>query len=98
MSTENLILIDELCIHYKVEKTFFVNLNELGLIELHTMENAEYIRSNRIKDVEKMIRLYNDMEVNPEGIDVVFHLLRRIDDLNTELVATKNRLRLYEDL
>ncbi len=97
MKTENLILIDELCSNYKVERVFFSNLNEIGLIEIHVVENVHYVHTDVIGDVEKMIRLYTDLDLNPEGIDVVFHLLRRIDYLTEELSAAKSRLRLYED-
>ena len=97
MKTEELILIDELCVHYKVEHTFFTHLSEAGLIEITIIENASYIHPKLISDLEKMMRLHNDLELNIEGIDVVFHLLQKIDGLNTELNAAKNRLKLYED-
>ena len=97
MKTEELIRIDELCVHYEVEHTFFTHLSEAGLIELTIIENTSYIHANLIGDVEKMMRLHHDLELNMEGIDVVFHLLNKIDHLNSELSAAKNRLRLYED-
>ncbi len=43
-----------------------------------------------------MIRMHHDLEVNPEGIDVVFNLLQKIERLQKDLNTTKNRLRLYE--
>lgn len=97
MKTEELIRIDELCVYYKVEHTFFTHLSEAGLIEITIIENTKYIHPNLMCDVEKMMRLHNDLELNIEGIDVVFHLLQKIDDLNAELKAAKNRLGLYED-
>lgn len=97
MKTEELILIDDLCVHYEVEHTFFTHLSEAGLIEITVVENTSYLHPNLICDVEKMLRLHNDLELNIEGIDVVFNLLQKIDGLNAELNAVKNRLRLYED-
>ncbi len=97
MKTEELIRIDKLCVHYEVEQTFFTHLSEAGLIEITIIENTLYIHPELISDVEKMMRLHNDLQLNVEGIDVVFHLLQKIDGLNTELNAAKNRLRLYEE-
>ena len=40
--------------------------------------------------------MHQELDVNIEGIDVVFNLLQKIDDLQNELISVKNRLRLYE--
>ena len=97
MSIENFIPINQLCTHYKVEMSFFTHLNEFGLIEIETIEESLYIHQDKITDVEKMIRLHVELDINFEGIDTVFNLLEKIHDLQAELTATKNRLRLYED-
>ena len=96
MTTDKLILLEHLCVHYEVEHSFFSHLSEAGLIEITIVENTKYIHSDMLSDVEKMMRLHHDLELNIEGIDVVFHLLQKIDRLNTELVAANNRLSLYE--
>jgi chaperone modulatory protein CbpM len=96
MNTENLIPLDTLCTHYKVEMSFFSNLNEMGMIEIKTIEESQYIHQENIYEIEKMIRMHQELDVNMEGIDVVFNLLQKIDALQNELVSVKNRLRLYE--
>jgi chaperone modulatory protein CbpM len=97
MSKENLIPLTKLCTHYKVEMVFFTSLNEIGLIEISTIEETYYINEDKIDDLEKMIRMHQDLDINPEGIDTVFNLLGKIDELQTELTAIKNRLGIYED-
>ena len=97
MKTEELIRIDELCVHYEVEHTFFTHLSEAGLIEITIVGNTHYIHPELVGEVEKMLRLHHDLQLNIEGIDVVLNLLQKIDSLNAELIATRNRLRLYED-
>jgi hypothetical protein len=96
MNTENLILLQTVCSHYQVELSFFTHLSEIGLIEIEIIEQSPYIRENQIKDLERMIRMYHELEVNPEGIDVVFNLLQKIDRLEKDLIIAKNRLKLYE--
>lgn len=97
MKTEQLILISELCALYEVEPQFFSNLHEAGLIELWVVKDVSYVHANTVDDLERMVRLHHDLNVNPEGMDVVFNLLERVDMLNTEVIRLKNRLRLYED-
>ena len=93
---ENLIPIPVLCDHYKVELSFFTNLSDMGLLEIKTIETSQYIDSDAVYEIEKMIRMHQELDVNIEGIDVVFNLLQKIDALQNELTALKNRLRLYE--
>lgn len=97
MSIEKYIPLNELCAHYEVEIIFFTRLNEIGLIEIQTIEESLCIHQDKINDVEKMIRLHHELDLNFEGIDTVLNLLDKINDLQNELITTKNRLRLYED-
>ena len=96
MNLENLIPIPQLCSHYELEMSFFVNLNEIGLLQITTVETTSYIDLDSIQKIEKIIHLHQDLEVNIEGIDVVFNLLQKMDSLQNEVTALKNRLRLHE--
>jgi len=97
MKTKEFIAVSQLCSHYKVEISFFNELNEVGLIEITTIEQSLYLHQDGINDVEKMIRIHRELNVNTEGIDVVFNLLQKVDDLQNELNNVQNRLRLYEN-
>lgn len=92
MNIENFILLNKLCTHYKVEMSFFSGLNEIGLIEIITIEQSHYIHQDKIYELEKMIRIHHELDVNIEGIDIVFNLLEKIDDLQNELISARNRL------
>ena len=97
MSLENFIPVNTLCTHYKVELSFFDNLNAIGLIEIQTVEEMQYVHRDSIYDIEKMIRMHQDLDVNIERIDVVLNLLQKIDALKKEIHTVRNRLRLYEN-
>ncbi len=97
MSNETFIPISTLCTHYKIETTFIEGLNEHGLIEIITIEHSPCIHQNHIKSLESMIRLHDDLHLNFEGIDTVFNLLERIENLQSELQSVKRRLGIYED-
>lgn len=97
MSSNELIPISQLCEHYEVEMSFFIKLNEFGLIEINTLEQRYYLHSDKINDLEKIIRIHQELDINFEGIDAVLNLLNKLDRLQAELDHTKNKLRLYED-
>lgn len=97
MSKENFIPLHKLCTLYKVDMSFFSSLGEIGLIQITNMEETQFIHQDKITDIEKIIRIHYELGVNIEGIDIVFNLLQKIDDLESELILTKNRLRFYEN-
>ncbi|PZX56583.1 chaperone modulator CbpM [Algoriphagus chordae] len=96
MAQQELIVIETLCTHYEIEVSFVDSLYSLGLIEIQTVEQTRYISEEKVSDLEKMIRIHQELEVNPEGIDVIFNLLQKVDELKSELATTKNRLKRYE--
>ena len=97
MEIKDFIPVIQLCSHYKVEISFLNELHEVGLIEIVTIEQTSYLHQDKINDVEKMIRIHHELKVNTEGIDVVFNLLQKVDDLQSELNTIRDRLRLYEN-
>jgi hypothetical protein len=97
METNNLILVEEFCTHNEIELSFIDGLQELGLVEIMNIDNGKYLAQSQLRDVEKLVRLHYELEINMEGIDVVYHLLKRINDLEDELTQTKNKLRFYSD-
>lgn len=97
MNSEKLILLDSLCTHYNIEMTFFYNLSEMNRITIKTIDKSLYVEENTLYEIEKMIRMHQELNVNTEGIDIVLNLLEKIDSLQNQLVSVKNRLRLYED-
>lgn len=96
MNEAYLIPAQTLCSHYNIEISFVDTLNNMGLIHIEIIEQNQFIHQDQISDLEKIIRLHNELNVNLEGIDVVFNLLEKEKNLRNELVALKNRLRLYE--
>ncbi|PVX47242.1 MerR-like DNA binding protein [Flavobacterium sp. 103] len=97
MKTDNWILLQTISSHYQIELSFFNHLQDLGLIEIEVMEQSPYVNENQMHNLERMIRLHHELEVNPEGIDVVFNLLQKIEHLQKDLMTAQNRLRLYEN-
>jgi hypothetical protein len=96
MNTGDFISVQQLCTYYEVEIAFIERLNESGFIEIEVVEDQPQLHHDRIGDIEKAIRLHHELEINAEGIDVIFNLLRRIDGLQHEVHALRSRLRRFE--
>jgi hypothetical protein len=96
MYMENLIATNDFCTNHHIEISFINSLQETGLIEITTILDKDYLHVSQLTQLEKFVRLHYDLEINPEGIDSISHLLEQIIDMQNELIALKNRLRFYE--
>lgn len=88
----------EFCTHYQAEESFVISLNDSGLIDLVVVNEEVYIPETQITKLEKFFRLYYDLNINLEGIETIFYLQKKIEELNQQLVNVTNRLKFYEDL
>lgn len=96
MNKGNMIPADEFCASHNIEISFINSLQNAGLIEITTIKETIYIHESQLNDLEKIVRLYYEMDINLEGIETVIHLLRRIKDMQNEITILKNQLRMYE--
>jgi len=97
MRTKSLIAVDDLCVNHQIEISFITSLAETGLIEMAFVEETAYIDSIQLQKIEKFIRFYYDLDINLEGIETIQHLLQRMNTMQNEITALRNKLRRYED-
>ena len=97
MNKENLIPASDFCKNQNIEISFIRSLEETGMIEIVTMEEDTYIDSSQLQDLERIVRLYYDLDINLEGIETINYLLHRMNDMQEEITDLRNRLRLYEE-
>jgi MerR HTH family regulatory protein len=97
MQTDEMIAADEFCIHHNIETSFIYSLNKSGLIEITIVEEKIYLPVQQLPRLEKMIRLYYEMDINLEGIETIEYLLQRMNDMQQEILKLSNRLGLYEN-
>lgn len=96
MHIENLISENEFCAKYNIEISFIRSIQEIGLIEITTIEETGYIREDQLQELERIVRFYFELDINLEGIETIINLLHRINDMQDEITSLKNRLRFYE--
>lgn len=97
MSNKNLIQIKQFCVYHEIENTFIKELNSYGLVEIIIEKDDEYLQTEQLPALEKMIRMHYDLNINLEGIDAIYHLLNKIETLQQHLTNTQNKLRIYEE-
>ena len=94
METDTIVL-NEFCTSHQVEVSFIRSLEEHGLIETVIVDQSVCIYANELPKLERIVRLHQELNINPEGIDVINELLKRMDDMHHEIIGLKNRLDFY---
>ena len=97
MNTEDMIPAAAFCMHHNIEMGFINSLSNSGLIEMTFVEEECFISLNQIQQLEKMVRLYYEMEINVEGIEAITHLLHHMHSMQLQIMQLSNRLALYEE-
>jgi len=90
------IIVKEYCQKTNMDPSFFVLLEEGGLINVFIEEGEKYFPATQLADLEKYSRMYYELSINIEGIEAIHHILQRMEGLQEELEILRNRLRLYE--
>ena len=84
------------CASHAIEQSFIQTLYESGLIEITFIEEDPFVPVAQLEQLERMVRMYFEMDINVEGIETIVHLLHRIQSMQQETNVLKNKLRLYE--
>lgn len=96
MQTE-LVIVSEYCHKCHIEPSFIDMLEEGGLIEIYTEGNEHYLLASQLPEVERYSRMYYDLSINMEGIDVIHHLLAKIETMQHEIDLLHKQLSLYQE-
>lgn len=96
MKADYLVGVDEFCANHNIETTFINTLQVNGLIEVTTIKEAVFVNSAQLKQLEKIVRLYYELDINLEGIETINYLLKRISCLQDEVLLLRNTLSIYE--
>lgn len=96
MSTGELILAKNFCTGHGLEITYVYKLQEFGFIELIEEQEDIFIKPEELPRLEKIVRFNRELEINLEGIEVIMQLLHRVEELQKETAALKNKMQLYK--
>ena len=97
MQTDEMILVNEFCMHHQIDISFVQSLQQSGLIEVIQTEEKLCVPRDQLPELEKMVRLYYEMDINMEGIETITYLLNRMNTMQQEIIQLNNRLQQYEN-
>lgn len=95
MQPEELIPAGEFCAFHHVELSFIKNLHESGLIGMTVRDGIFFLPADELPTLEKFTRWFYDLDINPEGIEALSHVLSRMEQLAEENRVLRNRLRRF---
>lgn len=96
MATQQLVSIAVFCQHQGVELTFVHALHERGLITVIAESEQQFVAEDALPRLEQFARMHYDLDINLEGIEAISHLLERMERMQDDVRALRERLRLYE--
>jgi hypothetical protein len=96
MENENLISLTEFCRYHRVDAGFIQLLEDNGLIETTMVQQTVYVHSENLGQLEKFVRLNKELNIPADNLDIVSHLLSRMENLQHEIKLLQNRINFYE--
>lgn len=86
------IIIEEYCRFHNISPEFITLLQEEGLITLETDNNTRYISEHELADLERFVRLHNELEVNVAGITIIHRMRKQLEDLQSDIAVLRRRV------
>ena len=96
MDTKKYIRIKDFCKGHALEESFVYSLYEIELIEIRQVETEQVIPRRDLRKLERLVRLHRDLEISPQGLMAVDHLLDRMEALQGEVLELRRRLHRWE--
>jgi chaperone modulatory protein CbpM len=90
------ISIQEFSSQYGVEVTLIREFAEFGLLQTHFEQNLECLVTDDVAHVQRLIRLYQDLGINKEGIDIILSMREQIMNLQHELESLRYKAQRLE--
>lgn len=83
---------EELVKIYNIEITFFDSLEEAGLLKTVTENEVKYLLYDELELFERFANWHYDLDVNLPGVEVIHHLLQKMERLTEENRRLINQL------
>jgi hypothetical protein len=96
MTLKKYIRITDFCRGHALEESFLYDLHEVELIEILEVERHPVIRYSELDRLECLVRLHRDLDIGPQGLMAVDHLLHRMGRLQQEILELRRSLGRWE--
>ncbi|MDR6158374.1 chaperone modulatory protein CbpM [Chryseobacterium sp. SLBN-27] len=88
---------EELVKIYNIEVTFFDELVDSGLLNIHTENEIRYLMYEDLPSFERFANWHYDLEINLPGLEVIHDMLRKMEDLKQKNRELMNKLSAISD-
>ncbi|MBC2840041.1 chaperone modulator CbpM [Robiginitalea sp. SC105] len=96
MDQERYILIRDFCQGHSLDEQFVFELQKVELVRIVEVGQDPAIPHSELHRLERMVRLHRDLDIGPQGLQAVQHLLDRLERLQEELLQLRRKVNRYE--
>jgi len=92
----NYISLTQVSTVYKTDLDFLGQLIDRGILNGELINDELCLSLDHLPLLEKFIRFHYDLNINLEGMEVIHHLLAKIDHLYNENIRLNNSIRYFQ--
>jgi hypothetical protein len=92
----NYIAIEEFCTHHGVQVRLVQEFADFGLVHLQEEAQQAFVPEAEIEKLERLLRLYSELGINKEGLEIILNMRDQLLNLNSELETIRYRLQQLE--
>jgi chaperone modulatory protein CbpM len=89
---KNAIKIEQLADFYNIDALVIYELADFGIIDLKKRNKQEIIPHEELERCERAVRLYCELGVNKEGIEIILDMREKMEQLQKDLLRAHHRL------
>lgn len=97
MAATTFIRIQEFCSNYGIQESFVFDLQEYEVIQIKIIDNEAHVPEEELPILEKMVRMHQELEINPQGLQAIYHLLEKVQNLHEEVNTLRRKLNRFEN-
>ncbi|WP_340066771.1 chaperone modulator CbpM [Ascidiimonas aurantiaca] len=92
MKAEEYIKLTEFCQTYSIDYTFVEALEESCLIRFTTIHSERCVFNKDLPLLERLTRIHKELGVNFEGVETIYYMLNRMEEMQQEILRLQNRI------
>lgn len=96
MIVNKYISIEDFSAQENLELQLLRDFAENGLITIYVVEEKDCLLADDLDEVGRLVRLYKDLHINIEGIDIILTMRKQLIELNRKLEQAQYRLQKLE--
>jgi hypothetical protein len=95
MPVTKFIAVKTFCLQHDIPADFILELHQHEIIQLVVEKRNRFIPVKQLQELERIIRIYRDLQLDIHGIQAVLHLVNRLQEKDAEITALRNQLTFY---